>query len=58
MSNVSQGSKLGPFLFLNYRNDFHLAIKFTEMQFFRDGTNILSLNDQKTCQLVSNLIII
>ena len=58
MSNVSQGSKLGPFLFLNYGNDFHLSIKSTEMQFFTDGTNILSLNDQKTCQLASNLIII
>ena len=45
MSNVAQGSKLGPFLFLNYRSDFHLAINYIEMQFFPDGTKILSLND-------------
>ena len=43
MSNVSKGSKLGPFLFLHYRNDFHLAIDYIEMQLFADGTK--SLND-------------
>ena len=51
---VSQGSVLGPFLFLLYVNDLNQAIKFYKVHHFADGTNLLCLSNsiKKTEQTI------
>ena len=44
---VSQGSVLGPVLFLLYINDLNQAIKFCKVHHFADDTNLLYLGKSK-----------
>ena len=44
------GSTLGPLLFLIYINDFHLAIKYSEVHHFEDDTNSINNHDLKNLE--------
>ena len=52
---VSQGSVLGPFLFLLYINDFNQAIKFCKVHHFADDTNLCLSNSIKILNKLVNV---